>query len=131
MKTEHQLDLPRRLQIEFSKVIQAKTDNEGGEVFPEQMWKIFVDEYLPSDDNQWGRYRLEGLTQSSATNKDVELVVELLENKDYKVYMVNKDYRDCRVDKVYRDYKVYRVYKGTVLYGKANTILVLLIKEMM
>lgn len=80
MKTEHQLDLPRRLQIEFSRVIQAKTDNEGGEVFPEEMWRIFVDEYLPSDDDPWGRYRLEGLTQSSAPNKAVELAVELLED---------------------------------------------------
>ena len=81
MKTEHQLDLPRRLQIEFSKVIQAKTDNDGGEVYPEEMWKIFVDEYLPSEDDQWGRYRFAGLTQTSSPNKDVELVVEMLENK--------------------------------------------------
>ena len=78
MKTEHQLDLPRRLQIEFSKVIQNKTDSEGGEVFPEEMWKIFVDEYLPSDDDPWGKYRLEGLTQTSSPNKSVELTVELL-----------------------------------------------------
>ena len=34
MKAEHRLDLPRRLQIEFSKVIQAHTDTEGGEVSP-------------------------------------------------------------------------------------------------
>ena len=81
MKTEHNLDLPRRLQIEFSKVIQAKTDNEGGEVYPDAMWQIFVDEYLPSEVDQWGRYRLEGLTQTSSPNKDVELSVELLENK--------------------------------------------------
>jgi len=81
MKSEHQLELPRRLQIEFSKVIQAKTDNEGGEVFPDEMWKIFVDEYLPSEDDQWGRYRLEGLTQTSAPNKNVDLIVELLEDK--------------------------------------------------
>ncbi|MFM8966314.1 MAG: alpha-isopropylmalate synthase regulatory domain-containing protein, partial [Actinomycetota bacterium] len=81
MKSEHQLDLPRRLQIEFSKVIQAKTDSDGGEVFPEEMWKIFVDEYLPSEDDQWGRYRLEGLTQTSSPNKSVELTVDLLENK--------------------------------------------------
>ena len=78
MKTEHQLDLPRRLQIEFSKVIQNKTDSEGGEVFPDEMWKIFVDEYLPSDDDPWGKYRLEGLTQTSSPNKSVELTVELL-----------------------------------------------------
>jgi len=81
MKTEHQLDLPRRLQIEFSKVIQNKTDSQGGEVYPDEMWKIFVDEYLPSEDDPWGKYRLEGLTQTSSPNKSVELIVDLLENQ--------------------------------------------------
>jgi 2-isopropylmalate synthase len=46
MKAEHRLDLPRRLQIEFSRVIQAHTDAEGGEVSPAQMWDIFYAEYL-------------------------------------------------------------------------------------
>src|SRR5205807_4875344 len=46
MKTEHQLDLPRRLQIEFSGVVQKHTDDEGGEVQPAQMWDIFSAEYL-------------------------------------------------------------------------------------
>jgi 2-isopropylmalate synthase len=46
MKTEHQLDLPRRLQIEFSRVVQGHTDAEGGEVPAGQMWEIFSDEYL-------------------------------------------------------------------------------------
>src|SRR5262245_39565818 len=46
MKAEHHLDLPRRLQIEFSRVIQARTDAEGGEVTPAQMWEVFAAEYL-------------------------------------------------------------------------------------
>jgi 2-isopropylmalate synthase len=46
MKAEHRLDLPRRLQIEFSRVIQARTDTEGGEVTAAQMWEIFSAEYL-------------------------------------------------------------------------------------
>ena len=46
MKTEHALDLPRRLQIEFSQVVQRVTDSEGGEVSPEQLWAIFAAEYL-------------------------------------------------------------------------------------
>jgi 2-isopropylmalate synthase len=46
MKTEHQLDLPRRLQIEFSRVVQGHTDAEGGEVPAGQMWEIFSGEYL-------------------------------------------------------------------------------------
>jgi 2-isopropylmalate synthase len=46
MKTEHALDLPRRLQIEFSQVIQKVTDADGGEVPASQMWDIFAAEYL-------------------------------------------------------------------------------------
>jgi 2-isopropylmalate synthase len=46
MKTEHSMDLPRRLQIEFSQVIQRHTDGEGGEVDAAQMGAIFAEEYL-------------------------------------------------------------------------------------
>ncbi|GAA5163155.1 MULTISPECIES: 2-isopropylmalate synthase [Amycolatopsis] len=49
MKTEHQLDLPRRLQIEFSQVIQRYTDSEGGEVDPRTMWDAFAKEYLETE----------------------------------------------------------------------------------
>ncbi len=76
MKTEHSLDLPRRLQIEFSHVVQAKTDDEGGEITAEALWQIFEDEYLPAAD-AWGRLRLTGMSQSSHMNEDVKLVVEL------------------------------------------------------
>ena len=60
LKTDHALDLPRKLQIEFSQVVQAKTDAEGGEVTSEQIWEIFQDEYLPAldADDKWGRYEL-------------------------------------------------------------------------
>jgi 2-isopropylmalate synthase len=79
MKNEHQLDLPRRLQIEFSQVIQAKTDSEGGEVSPDAMWRSFEDEYLPAKENQWGRFKLTGLSQSSQMDEDVKLSVELID----------------------------------------------------
>src|SRR6201997_1250771 len=46
MKTGHSLDLPRRLQIEFSKHIQIRTDEEGGEVSPTEIWETFNREYL-------------------------------------------------------------------------------------
>lgn len=46
MKTGHSLDLPRRLQIEFSRVIQVRTDEEGGEVSPAEIWATFSREYL-------------------------------------------------------------------------------------
>ena len=46
LKAEHSLDLPRRAQIEFSRVIQQHTDTAGGEVTPEHIWEIFRREYL-------------------------------------------------------------------------------------
>jgi 2-isopropylmalate synthase len=46
MKAEHQLELPRRLQIEFSRVIQQHTDTGGGEVSPQQIRDLFAEHYL-------------------------------------------------------------------------------------
>ena len=47
MKTEHGYDLPRRLQIEFSKTIQHITEDLGTDINPTRMWETFVAEYLP------------------------------------------------------------------------------------
>ncbi|MFG1696356.1 2-isopropylmalate synthase [Nonomuraea sp. NPDC049309] len=68
MKTDHQLDLPRRLQIEFSKVVQARTDSEGGEISPAEMFEIFRDEYLPNPANRWGRLSLMAHRHQSAVD---------------------------------------------------------------
>ena len=46
MKTDHKLDLPRRLQMEFSRVVQQHTDTTGGEVNSTALWEIFSAEYL-------------------------------------------------------------------------------------
>ncbi|MDX2375456.1 2-isopropylmalate synthase [Microbacterium sp. LRZ72] len=79
LRTDHALDLPRRLQIEFSGVVQAKTDADGGEVTSAQIWSIFTDEYLPADDDEkrWGRFELLGTRTSSDMTGDVELHVRL------------------------------------------------------
>ena len=81
MKNEHHLDLPRRLQIEFSKVVQQKTDTEGGEITGDAMWQVFEDEYLPTanDDKKWGRFRLKGLSQTSVLDQDVQLSISILD----------------------------------------------------
>ncbi|ADI10295.1 2-isopropylmalate synthase [Streptomyces bingchenggensis BCW-1] len=76
LKNDHKLDLPRRMQIEFSKIIQAKTDAEGGEVTPAQIWSVFQDEYLPTDDNQWGRISLRTAQASSTSEGTDALTVE-------------------------------------------------------
>ena len=46
LKAEHKLDLPRRAQIEFSRVVQQRTDADGGEMTPEAIWEVFRSEYL-------------------------------------------------------------------------------------
>ena len=77
LKADHRMDLPRRAQIEFSRIIQTKTDAEGGEVTPAQIWAVFQDEYLPTPDASWGRLALHGhRTVSGEDGKDV-LTVEL------------------------------------------------------
>ncbi|MDO5508796.1 MAG: 2-isopropylmalate synthase, partial [Corynebacterium casei] len=46
MKTDHGIKMPRAMQPEFSSVVQAITDAEGGEVNSKQMWDVFNQEYL-------------------------------------------------------------------------------------
>ncbi|NUS56623.1 MAG: 2-isopropylmalate synthase, partial [Streptomycetaceae bacterium] len=46
LRTEHGLDLPRRLQIEFSQVVQRATDGSGEEVTADELWELFRSEYL-------------------------------------------------------------------------------------
>ncbi|MFM6974166.1 MAG: 2-isopropylmalate synthase [Agromyces sp.] len=84
LKSDHNLDLPRRLQIEFSGVIQAKTDAEGGEVSSDEIWHIFCDEYLPSDtpEHKWGRFELRGSRTESDFAGSVKLSVDLRDGED-------------------------------------------------
>ena len=46
MKTEAKMELPRRLQMEFSRIVQQRTDAEGGELSPKTIVSVFTDEYL-------------------------------------------------------------------------------------
>ncbi len=84
LKTDRSLDLPRKLQIEFSGVVQAKTDAEGGEVTSDEIWRIFNDEYLPADDadDKWGRFELLGTTVKSDASGAVDLEVTLRDGNE-------------------------------------------------
>ncbi|MDH6532897.1 2-isopropylmalate synthase [Aurantimicrobium minutum] len=79
LKKDRNLDLPRRLQIEFSGVVQLKTDDEGGEITSDELWTIFQDEYLPSADvaHKWGRFELTGSRTESDFNGTLKLSVDL------------------------------------------------------
>ncbi|MEV1051004.1 2-isopropylmalate synthase [Streptomyces sp. NPDC049887] len=76
LKNDHKLDLPRRMQIEFSRIIQAKTDAEGGEVTPKEIWSVFQDEYLPNPVDPWGRVQLRSGQSTSDTDGTDTLTVE-------------------------------------------------------
>jgi len=79
LKADHALDLPRKLQIEFSAVVQHKTDAEGGEVTSDQIWDIFHDEYLPAHvpSDKWGRFELHSTATSSDLAGSTSLQVKL------------------------------------------------------
>ena len=88
LKKDHSLDLPRRLQIEFSAVVQNKTDSEGGEVTSDELWQIFQDEYLPAadPDNKWGRFELTGSRTESDFSGTVKLSVKLRDGDEVSVF---------------------------------------------
>ena len=79
LKTDHSLDLPRKLQIEFSRVVQSHTDTQGGEVTSEELWRIFQDEYLPAklEEQKWGRFELKKMRTESEMDGNVQLEVIL------------------------------------------------------
>lgn len=79
LKTDHNLDLPRKLQIEFSRVVQGHTDASGGEVTSDALWQIFMDEYLPATDPalKWGRFELKRMRTESNMDGEVNLSVTL------------------------------------------------------
>ncbi|WP_394251934.1 2-isopropylmalate synthase [Arthrobacter pityocampae] len=82
LKNEHSLDLPRRAQIEFSGVVQRRTETQGGEVSGAQLWSVFQDEYLPTrtegGEDTWGHYELTSVNTDTAEDGSFKLVATLL-----------------------------------------------------
>lgn len=74
LKSDHQLDLPRRLQIEFSRVIQEHTDTVGGEIEPGKIWEIFQAEYIDRETP----YELVTFSSQTSADGHDEQRVELL-----------------------------------------------------
>jgi 2-isopropylmalate synthase len=73
LKSEHNLDLPRRAQIEFSRVIQERTDTEGGEMTADEIWGVFSAEYLDRE----APLRLNSVHTSSAAGEKDRLSVNV------------------------------------------------------
>ncbi|MFM2072382.1 MAG: 2-isopropylmalate synthase [Actinomycetota bacterium] len=77
MKTEHGFDLPRRLQIEFSKTIQHITEDSGTEISPIVMWDAFQTEYLdPTPRFRLSAHELRSDSASGHTSITAQLVID-------------------------------------------------------
>ena len=98
LKTNHNLDLPKRLQIEFDKIVQNYADTTKKEVKDEDIWRLFKDEYLPVEQSgmtaagvvvgdthdaslvPWGRLKLLKVAVSSGEDgSDTVLKARLLD----------------------------------------------------
>ena len=73
LKNDHHLDLPRRLQIEFSRVVQQLTEGEAGEIEPTEIWSAFEREYLDLNEP----YALETFRSTTAANGRDEQIVTM------------------------------------------------------
>ncbi|MEN9645109.1 MAG: 2-isopropylmalate synthase [Actinomycetota bacterium] len=77
MKAEHGFDLPRRLQIEFSKTIQHITEDTGTEISPIVMWEAFQSEYVPETPRfRLTSHELRSDSASGSTSITAQLVVD-------------------------------------------------------
>ncbi len=98
LKTNHNLDLPKRLQVEFERIVQAFADETKKEVKDEDIWRLFKDEYLPVEESgatsagivvgdskdesleQWGRLKLLKVAVSSGEDgSDTVLKAKILD----------------------------------------------------
>jgi 2-isopropylmalate synthase len=77
LKSEHSLELPRRLQIEFSGVVQRHTDAEGGEVTAAELWRIFRSEYFLDGAETQGPLELLGSRTNAASGERDEVAVSV------------------------------------------------------
>ncbi len=74
METEYGVVMPRRLQVEFSGVVQQHTDNQGGEVSAQNIWQLFANTYL--DGNTPVNYREHHLFEHGAA-QGIRLAVDI------------------------------------------------------
>ena len=98
LKANHNLDLPKKLQVEFEKVVQQHADATKKEVKDGDIWHLFKDEYLPVEESgaieagevvadthdetldQWGRLKLLKVSMSSGEDgSDTRLTATVLD----------------------------------------------------
>jgi 2-isopropylmalate synthase len=94
LKNRHNLNLPRRLQIEFSKIVQKWTDNSGLEASDAMIYKLFCDEYLPVEEledssglSAWGKVKVLSIvhTNNGESGDSVLKVRAIIDNQEQEL----------------------------------------------
>ena len=74
LERDYGVIMPRRMQIEFSKIVQAVTEHSATEMQSEQLWKLFEQRYLPQTGGDW-QYQHHEL-QQTANSQSIQLSVQ-------------------------------------------------------
>ena len=82
LEKDHGLSMPRRLQIEFSQVIQKIADESGKEISPSDIWDNFQETYLNSSGNyEFIEHHINSSSNKEGTQSD-EITIGLKHNTD-------------------------------------------------
>ncbi|MDR2082417.1 MAG: 2-isopropylmalate synthase [Candidatus Ancillula trichonymphae] len=94
LRNRHNLNLPRRLQIEFSKIVQKYTETSGQEASDTMIYKLFCDEYLPVEElddkaglSSWGRIKMLSIEHTTKTDcaDSVLKVRAIIDKKEHEL----------------------------------------------
>jgi 2-isopropylmalate synthase len=120
LQADHGLDLPRALQVEFSKVVQAHTDSTSQEISADSIWLLFSREYMENSDpyefvEHWSMpdTRSDDMRRMTATLRvdGVERTINGRGNGPIAAF-VNALKNDCGVNLTVLDYHEHAVGNG-------------------
>ena len=121
LKSEHKLDLPRRLQIEFSRAVQQRTDDEGGEMSPADIWASFRAEYLERETP----LKLDAVHTSSAAGEKDALEVNVYVDGEMRTLTGAGNGPIAAFVAALGELADHEVSKGSALFENRNDIRVL------
>ena len=121
LKSEHKLDLPRRLQIEFSRAVQQRTDDEGGEMSPADIWASFRAEYLERETP----LKLDAVHTSSAAGEKDALQVNVYVDGEMRTLTGAGNGPIAAFVAAIGELADHEVAKGSALFENRNDIRVL------
>lgn len=79
LESHYNVVLPRRLQIEFSQIVQQHTDSNGTEISATEIWNLFQDTYVNAKQQHYTakNYRLSDVNGTQAIELEVDIDGEI------------------------------------------------------